>query len=68
MREEKIIIKVDENGNLTMETKGIEGPACIEEINKLLDDNILIIESHKTDEYYIEGHVSATTQIKVRRG
>lgn len=67
MGEEKIIIKVDEKGDLTIETKGIVGPVCIEEVKKLLDDSIAIVDSHKTDEYYMEGKVSATSQIFVRK-
>jgi hypothetical protein len=67
MGDEKIIIKVDDKGDLTIETKGIVGPACIKEVKKLLDDSIAIVDSHKTDEYYMEAKVSATSQVYVRK-
>ncbi len=67
MGEEKIILKVDDNGDLTIETKGIVGPACIEEVKKLLSESITIVDSHKTDEYYMEGKISAKTRVHVER-
>lgn len=67
MSEEKIILKIDDKGDLTIETKGIVGPACIEEVKKLLSESIAIVDSHKTDEYYMEEKISAKTRVHVGR-
>jgi Protein of unknown function (DUF2997) len=48
----QIIIEIDEDENVTMETIGFKGPKCIEEIKKITQ-NITTIESNqKTKEYY----------------
>ncbi len=65
MSEEKIIIKIDEKGELVLETKGIKGPTCLDEALKILEDLALITEVRKTDEYYMEGKVKVQTNVKV---
>jgi hypothetical protein len=67
MHEEKIIIKIDENGELFIETKGILGPSCIDEVKKLLDEDAEIVSLNKTDEFYQGQELSAKTQSKIRR-
>ena len=36
MKEYKIEIKIDENGNIRAETKGMEGKICIDELEEIL--------------------------------
>lgn len=67
MHEEKITIKIDENGELFIETKGILGPSCIDEVKKLLDEDVEITSLNKTDEFYQDQEMSAKTQSKIRR-
>ena len=67
MHEEKIIVKIDENGELFIETKGIRGPSCIAEVKKLLDEDAEITSLNKTDEFYQDQELSANTQSKIRR-
>lgn len=68
MSEEKIVIKIKENGELSLETKGIFGPACIEEINKLIEDLALPLEYQKTDDFYTEITTITKTDHKVKGG
>jgi len=38
MKEFKVEIEIDENGNIKAETKGIEGEVCIDELENILAD------------------------------
>lgn len=60
MNEEKINIEIDENGEVFVETDGIKGPACIKEVEKLLNELAFISDTNKSDEYYMDN----STQIK----
>ena len=63
MTEEKIIIRInEETGELFIETKGILGPSCVTTVNKLIENSAVAFDYQKTDEYYMEGHISATTK------
>lgn len=65
MSEQKIIIRANEKGELSVETKGIHGPTCVDEINKLLDEIAFITDRKNTDEYYMKGTVKAQSNVKV---
>jgi len=64
MTEGKISIKIDENGELFIETHGILGPSCIDEITKIMDEIALITEVNKTDEYHMRQSVSQSVKGK----
>ena len=64
MKDEKIKIVIDENGEIFVETDGILGPACVEEITKIMKDAAIAIEANKTDEYHMEQKVKTTQQQK----
>lgn len=65
MSKEKIIIKIDEKGELVLETKGIKGPTCLDEALKLIEELALVTEVRKTDEYYMGGKVKVQTNATV---
>ena len=52
--EGKITVKIDEKGDILVETRGILGPSCLEEVKKLLEEIAAITEMRKTDEYYMK--------------
>lgn len=64
MVEGKINIKINEKGELEVKTHGIYGPACIEEVNKLLEELALITSCIKTDEYHMGVHVKERSPAK----
>ncbi|HID15494.1 MAG TPA: DUF2997 domain-containing protein [Candidatus Atribacteria bacterium] len=54
MGEERIIIKIDNEGNISSEVKGVHGPTCLDKIEELLRDIAEIEDMKKTDEYFME--------------
>jgi hypothetical protein len=48
----QIIIEIDEDDNITLETKGFKGPDCVSEIKKVTKEIATIESSKKTKEYY----------------
>ena len=52
MEEKKIIIQIDEDGNLKAETFGMYGTECIDEIDKLMKDIARAGSHHKKPEFY----------------
>ena len=65
MTEEKITIKIDENGEMKIKTQGILGPTCVDEVDKLLKDIALTVNYTKTDEYYMKPQRITQTQSEV---
>ena len=61
-------IKIDKNGELTIKTRGILGPTCVDEVNKLIEDLALVTEYRKTDEYYMEVQRTVKKEVEVKRG
>lgn len=47
-----------------VETRGILGPSCLEEVNKLLKEIASVTEVRKTDEYYLKGKAHVQTRAK----
>ena len=68
MSEEKIVIKIDGDGGLQVETFGIYGPRCFEEVEKILEDLALKIEEQKKDEYFMEPRITNKEKNHVTRG
>lgn len=64
MKEEKIIITINEDGSLELKSEGIKGEACMSEIEALLSEDMDIESDKKTDEYYQK--VSQTQQVTLR--
>ena len=54
MKEGTIEIRIDEKGDLRIETHNILGPACIEEVEKILKEIASITDVQKTDEFYMK--------------
>jgi len=63
-KEKKIIINIDKNGNVEAETFGIQGTACMAEIDKLMKDLALVSESTKKPEYF-KTKVDIKTTVKI---
>jgi cupin superfamily acireductone dioxygenase involved in methionine salvage len=53
----QIIIEIDEDENISMETLGIKGPKCVEEIKKITKNIAEIESTKKTKEYYEQDKV-----------
>lgn len=65
---EKIIINIDVNGNVSLETENMYGPACIDEVKKILknvDYNEKDIE--KKDDFY-KSNIVVENHISIKRG
>ena len=63
MPKKKIIVEIDNNGELSLETRGYSGPICLEEsqfLKDLLGDEI---SKKLTPEYYDKGMVKKYQQI-----
>ncbi len=52
MEEKKIVIKIDEDGNLNAETFGMHGTECIDEIDKIMKDIARAGTHQKKPEFY----------------
>ncbi len=50
----QIVIEIDEEDNVTMETHGIKGPKCVDEIKRVTKNLAPIESTQKTKEYYEE--------------
>lgn len=66
--EEQIVIDFDENGEIIVNTKGIKGKACIDDVKRLLEDIATITHEHKTDEYYMGGHTKRVVENEIKVG
>lgn len=67
MKEEKIIVIINEDGSMELETKGIKGPVCEDALNELLEDiDEEVIEKKKTPDFYQK--VDLKNINKVKRG
>lgn len=67
MGEEIINIDIDENGEIFIETNGIKGPACTEEVEKLLKELAIVTDTNKSDEYFMENSAGIAIKETVRR-
>lgn len=50
--EKRIVVKIDENGQISAKTDGFKGETCVDELQKLLDGIAEINKVKKTDDYY----------------
>lgn len=67
MSEEIINIDIDENGAIFIETNGIKGPACVEEVERLFKELALVTDTNKSDEYFMENSAGIALKETVRR-
>lgn len=68
MADEKITIVIDENGEISIKTRGILGPTCVDEVNRLIEDLVLATDYKKTDEFYAKVQKTTKTQVQAKRG
>jgi len=61
MAEEKIVVEIDENGELKAETFGLVGPICMEKLDKLLKD-FDGGDNEKKPDYYKHPTISPNTK------
>jgi hypothetical protein len=51
---EKIILNIDQAGNVTVETKGVKGKGCLD-VSKFIEEALgNVAELKKTSEYYAD--------------
>ncbi len=62
--EKRIVVKIDENGEITAKTDGFKGEACIDELQKLLEGVADINKVKKTDDYYQKDLVQNKNVVK----
>ena len=61
---QQIIIEIDEDDNVTLETLGFKGPKCIEEIKKITKNIATIDSTEKTKEFYEQDKSNIKNKIK----
>ena len=66
MPEKRIVIDIDDHGQIEAETFDMEGTECLEELDKLLKDLALETTVTKKGEYYKSGITTSNT-IKVKK-
>ncbi len=62
MQKKQITVTVDDNGNVRVQVKGVEGKACVGLTDDLLKNLGAVRKQTKTPEYYQEP-VPATTHV-----
>lgn len=60
----KVTIRINEKGEIELETRGMPGPVCLEEVNKLLEEIVAVTDVKKTDEYYMKPKVRTRQRAK----
>lgn len=64
MADKKIVIDIDNQGNINAETFGMQGIECLNELDKLLKDLALETTTTKKPEFFKEG-TTVDNNIKV---
>ena len=67
MKEEKIVVTINEYGSLELKSEGIKGEACMAEIDALLNEDMDILSDKKTDEYYQKEKTAAKVCIRSKK-
>jgi hypothetical protein len=68
MKEECILITIDEQGRITADAKGFQGEACVKDIELLLQDIAAVQTIDKKDEYYQKQKQKVVPSKQVRIG
>jgi hypothetical protein len=58
----QIIIEIDEDDNVEMETVGFKGPDCVDEIKKIVKNVGQIKSEKKTKEFYEQSNTQKAKQ------
>lgn len=66
MAEKKIVVNINENGEISAETFGFQGASCVAELDKLLKGLAMGGAIEKKSEYFKEG-VSVDNTVKANR-
>ena len=66
MEEKKIVINIDDKGNMNAETFGITGTECLVELDKLMKDLALSTTTVKKQEFFDQG-ISASSKVINKR-
>ena len=61
MAEKKIVINIDDKGNIDAETFGMTGASCIDELDKLMKGLAMSTETTKKDEFFNQGVRGSST-------
>ncbi len=67
MAEQTITITIDENGKINAETIGIKGEICLDELQKLLENEGDLSFVKKTDEYYQQQTIKTQNKIQNKK-
>ena len=62
----EIEIKIDENGEVKMKTRGLKGKKCIDELKSFEKSLGKIKETRKTSEYYEKDTVTSKIRSKTK--
>lgn len=68
MAEKKIVINIQEDGQIHAETLGMVGTECVTELDKLMKDLARVVTRTKKDQYFKEGTTTDTTIKVVNNG
>ena len=63
----QIVIEIDEDENIEMETFGIKGQECIKELKKITKNLGKITEEKKTKEYYEQSESEKEKQLQKQK-
>lgn len=67
MKEQKIIISIDEDGKIIADAEGFKGSFCVSEIEELLKEVAKIDKIDKKPDYYDDGvRQTQTTRVQQR--
>ena len=66
MPEKKIVIDIDDKGEINAETFNMEGVECLEALDKLLKDLALETDTTKKDEFF-KNSTKTDNTIKVKK-
>lgn len=68
MVEERIVVKIDEEGKISAYTEGFQGEACLEQLEELLAGIADLNDIKKTDDYYKKNLVQRQSKKEIKRG
>ena len=60
----EMIVTIDENGSITIKTKGFEGEACLKETKKLEEELGIVSDRKRSPDFY---KVKRSSSVRVSR-
>ncbi len=67
MAEQTITITIDQNGKINVETIGLKGEMCFDELQELLGNEADLLSVKKTDEYFQKQTIKTTKKIQNKK-